>query len=112
MAELLDAPAQSVVIGRAATEAALKRDKRVATVRVLPSATNGLLPNELNGRDEPALVMTPSDSTDKSDDGLFKASKLSISAEWVDPVGLQHRLFGKRQRQPLGPCSKFSVRRG
>lgn len=86
MAKLLQAPAQSVVIGPAATEAAVKRDKRVATVSVLAFATHGLLPNELNGRNEPALVMTPSVSADETDDGLFtasEASRLSISAEWV-----------------------------
>jgi CHAT domain-containing protein len=86
MAKVLGAPGRSVVLGPAATEAALRRDKRLGSVRVLAFATHGLLPEELNGHSEAALVFSQSGAPTSTDDGLLtasEASELSLAADWV-----------------------------
>jgi CHAT domain-containing protein len=86
MAKVLGATAGNIVLGPAATEAALRADRRIASARVVAFATHGLLPRELNGSNEPALVMSVPKPTDAGDDGLLtasEASQLSIGAEWV-----------------------------
>lgn len=54
--------------------------------RVLHFATHGLVAGELNGLDEPALVLSPPDAASEADDGLLTAAEvagLSLAAEWV-----------------------------
>jgi len=86
MAQALGAPAGSVVLGPAATEPAVRADPRIAGARVVAFATHGLLPGELNGRNEPALVFSPPAVATPADDGLLSASEvseLSLDADWV-----------------------------
>lgn len=75
-----------VVLGEAATEAAVRSDRRLADARVVAFATHGLLPGELNGRNEPGLVFTPPVTASVADDGLLSASEaaeLRLDADWV-----------------------------
>ncbi|ODT86599.1 MAG: hypothetical protein ABS78_15980 [Phenylobacterium sp. SCN 70-31] len=86
MARALGAPPSSLVLGAAATEPAVRSDPRLAEARVVAFATHGLLPGELNGRNEPGLVFTPPAATSPGDDGLLGASEvaqMSFRAEWV-----------------------------
>lgn len=84
IARVLGADDGSVFLGPDATEAVVKRtDLRAG---VLAFATHGLLSGELAGLAEPALVLTPPDVPDRTDDGLLTASEiteLSIDADWV-----------------------------
>lgn len=85
LAETLRAPASSVTVGAAATEARV-RSARLADVRVLAFATHGLVAGELTGLAEPALVFTPPPTASDDDDGLLTASEaagLELSADWV-----------------------------
>lgn len=85
MRAALGAPAQSVVVGAAATEQAV-RTHGIENARILHFATHGLLPGELAGLREAALVFTPGPSQNPEDDGLLKASEiaqLKLDADWV-----------------------------
>lgn len=78
--------ADGVVLGKDATEAAVRADRRLADARVVAFATHGLLPGELNGRNEPGLVLTPPMTASATDDGLLSASEaaeLRLDADWV-----------------------------
>lgn len=86
LAQVLNAPPDSLVLGAAATETSVRADPRLNRARVVAFATHGLLPGELNGHNEPALVFTPPVSGSPNDDGLLSASEvaqMSLAAEWV-----------------------------
>ena len=86
MAKLFDAKDTVVRFGADATERALKSDRSVDRAEVLVFATHGLLPRELGGLEEPALVLTPPSAATAIDDGVLTASEvaqLSLTAEWV-----------------------------
>lgn len=75
----LAAPDQTILTGAGATEAAV-RGARLSGV--VAFATHGLMAGELDGLEEPALVVTPGGG----DDGLLTASeimRLRIDADWV-----------------------------
>ncbi|MBP8232808.1 MAG: CHAT domain-containing protein [Rhizorhabdus sp.] len=81
VAQALAAPEQSILTGKLATEAAV-READLTRASVLAFATHGLMAGDLDGLDEPALVMTPA----APDDGLLTASeimRLRIAADWV-----------------------------
>lgn len=85
LAQTLGAGADSLFLGAAASEAAVKAMDLSATA-VIAFATHGLLSGELPGLAEPALVMTPPDIATPEDDGLLTASEvagLKLSADWV-----------------------------
>jgi CHAT domain-containing protein len=86
MAGVLSAQPGTVRLGAAATESAFRADPRLGSARVLAIATHGLLPRELDGNAEPALVFTPPKTASVNDDGLLTASEaaqLKLTAEWV-----------------------------
>jgi CHAT domain-containing protein len=86
MAAALNAGNQSIVTGVAATETAVRTSGRLADSEVVIFATHGLLPEELDGLAEPALVFTPPEQASVEDDGVLSASEaaeLDISARWV-----------------------------
>lgn len=86
LARTLGASPASLVLGAAATEPAVRADSRLAGARVIAFATHGLLPGELNGRNEPGLVFSPPLTASPADDGLLSASEvaeLSLMADWV-----------------------------
>jgi CHAT domain-containing protein len=77
----LGARSRLVLTGASATEAAV-RTADLSGVGVLAFATHGLMAGELDGLEEPALVLTPAGE----DDGLLTASeimRLRIGADWV-----------------------------
>lgn len=65
-----------LLMGEAATERAL-RGEMTGAYRYLSFATHGLIREDLQGLDEPALVLTPVASDDPLDDGLFTASEIA-----------------------------------
>jgi CHAT domain-containing protein len=88
----------TVWLGQRATEANLKllsREHELARYKVLHFATHGLLADEsqaiLNGKAEPALVLTPPQdglpsAALEEDDGVLTASEvgqLDLDAEWI-----------------------------
>ncbi|WP_066968542.1 CHAT domain-containing tetratricopeptide repeat protein [Rhizorhabdus dicambivorans] len=80
-ARALAAPEQLILTGDRATEQAI-RSADLTRANVLAFATHGLMAGDLEGLDEPALVMTPAGS----DDGLLTASeimRLRLAADWV-----------------------------
>ncbi len=86
MAGVLSAKPGTVRLGAAATETAFRADPTLSGARVLAIATHGLLPRELDGNAEPALVFTPPATASANDDGLLTASEaaqLKLTAEWV-----------------------------
>lgn len=85
LAQTLGAEADSLFLGAAASEAAVKT-MDLSSTAVIAFATHGLLSGELPGLAEPALVMTPPDIATPEDDGLLTASEvagLKLSADWV-----------------------------
>lgn len=89
VAKSLGAGADSMVIGPAMTEPAVRRAK-LDRYRVLHFATHGLLAGEMSamakGKAEPALVFTPPKAASDDDDGLLTASEittLKLDADWV-----------------------------
>jgi CHAT domain-containing protein len=84
MAAALGAPGDSLHLGLAATEAAVKTSADLAQARVVIFATHGLLPRELVA--EPGLVFTPPSAASAEDDGVLTASeaaRLQLVADWV-----------------------------
>jgi CHAT domain-containing protein len=94
VARSLGSTDDSVLLGAAATEAALKAmsaSGRLADARVVHFATHGLVAGELGGLAEPALVLSPPPEGApaaglEQDDGLLTASEvaqLRLNADWV-----------------------------
>lgn len=74
-----------LLTGEAATERAVKTAD-LSRYGVLAFATHGLLANELDGLNEPALVLTPPESANEGDDGLLSAgeiAELDLAADLV-----------------------------
>ena len=85
IAEVLGAPAESVILGARASEATV-RATDLRQYRVIAFATHGILPAELKCRSEPALALTPPATATDADDGLLDSSeiaRLSLDADWV-----------------------------
>ncbi len=86
MAQALNAGNRSIIVGVAATETAVRTNDRLQDSEVLIFATHGLLPEELDGLDEPGLVFTPPERASALDDGVLSASEatdLKLNARWV-----------------------------
>lgn len=67
----------TVVIGDAATEAAVKASKALSAARFVVFSTHGLLATEVGDNAEPGLVFTPPKQASELDDGLLTASEVS-----------------------------------
>ncbi len=81
----LDAESSDIVLGAAATEAAVKSTD-LSKYRVVYFATHGLVAGEVKGLGEPALAFTVPDTPSELDDGLLTASEVSqlrLDADWV-----------------------------
>lgn len=85
VAKSLGVPRSAIKLGKAASEAAVKKEK-LDQYRVVYFATHGLVAGEIGGLGEPALALTiPNKQTDL-DDGLLTASEiaqLKLDADWV-----------------------------
>ena len=71
----LDLPDEDIYLGSQAVEAALERlntGGRLQSYRSLAFATHALINDEIEGLDEPAIVLTPTDDSD----GLLRASEV------------------------------------
>jgi CHAT domain-containing protein len=89
VAKSLGAKADSLVLGTAMTETAVKHAP-LARYKVIHFATHGLLAGDMamlsSAHAEPALVMTPPKVATAEDDGLLTASEiaaLKLDADWV-----------------------------
>lgn len=86
LAEVMGSESSAITLGAAATEEAVRTDRRIENAGVVVFATHGLLPGELDGRNEPGLVLSYPAAEKSGDDGLLGASEaaaLSLNAEWV-----------------------------
>ena len=86
MARTLGAPASSVRLGGKATEASIKTSSDISRAGVVAIATHGLLGHEIQGLEEPGLVLTPPGNPSAQDDGVLTATEaaaLDLSADWV-----------------------------
>lgn len=86
LAHALGAGPTAITLEAAATEKAVRADQRIGTAAVVTFATHGLLPGELDGRNEPGLVLSSPATATAEDDGLLSASEaadLNMNAEWV-----------------------------
>lgn len=80
-----DGSAALLLTGRAATETAVRRTD-FARYSVVAFATHGLIANQVDGLDEPGLVLTPPESPTSEDDGILAASEIAglrLAADWV-----------------------------
>lgn len=80
VATMLKAPPDAIYLGEQAREATVKRlrqSDRLARYRVVHFATHGVMTGELEGLDEPALVLTPPTAQSETDDGLLTASEVA-----------------------------------
>jgi CHAT domain-containing protein len=78
-------PTASTHLREAASEKRVK-SMDLTRYRVLAFATHGLMAGEFADYGEPALVLTPPDAGDATDDGLLGASEvaqLKLDADWV-----------------------------
>ncbi len=87
LGEALGARQSVVLTGADATEAAL-RSADLTSIDVLALSTHGLVAGELDGLDEPALVLTPTgrDNGDAGGDGLLTTAEimqLRLDRAWV-----------------------------
>jgi tetratricopeptide (TPR) repeat protein len=89
LARSLGAPRTALFLGPRATERqvrALDKSKDLAQAGVLAFATHGLMAGEINGLNEPGLVLTPPEKPSEEDDGFLAASEiatLDLNADWV-----------------------------
>jgi CHAT domain-containing protein/Tfp pilus assembly protein PilF len=85
IANTLGASDHDLLLGERASESEL-RQTQLDNYRVIEFATHGVLPGQLNGLTEPALVLTPPPNPTPEDDGLLTASKianLKLNADWI-----------------------------
>jgi len=85
MAEILNAPNDSLYLGPRATEANLKQIDLTES-SVLAFATHALVSSEIAGQSEPGIVLSPPAKSSDLDDGLLTATELSllrIKADWL-----------------------------
>lgn len=87
MADALKATKDSLRLGAADTERAVRADPTITTAAVIAFATHGLLPTDrIEGLQEPGLVFTPPQTASDEDDGVLAASevsRMSFSADWI-----------------------------
>jgi CHAT domain-containing protein len=78
-----------ILLGARATEAAMKklsREGKLAGYRVVHFATHGTLSGDIEGTNEPGLILTPPNEQSEEDDGYLSASEvaaLKLDADWV-----------------------------
>lgn len=85
IASTLKAPASSLHLREAASEARVKR-MDLTPYRNIVFATHGVLAGDFKGLAEPALVLTPPAQGSELDDGLLTAgeiAQLKLDADWV-----------------------------
>ncbi len=75
----------TTLLGSQATEKGL-RGLDLSIYRVISFATHALVAGEFNNGSEPALVLTPGDESNPSDDGLLTASEISLLSISADVV--------------------------
>jgi len=86
MARTLGAAPTSVRLGGKATEASIKSSPDISRAGVVAIATHGLLGHEIQGLNEPGLVLSPPATPSAKDDGVLTATEaaaLELSADWV-----------------------------
>jgi CHAT domain-containing protein/tetratricopeptide (TPR) repeat protein len=89
IAAAFGADGSAIHLQAAATESMVKHlsaDGTIARASILHFATHGLVPGDLPGLTEPAIVLTPPGTTVTDDDGLLTASEvttLKLDADWV-----------------------------
>jgi tetratricopeptide (TPR) repeat protein/CHAT domain-containing protein len=89
LAQSLREPRTALFLGPRATERqvrVLNTSKDLAKARVLAFATHGVMAGELNGFNEPGLVLTPPEQPSEEDDGYLAASEiaeLDLNTDWV-----------------------------
>jgi CHAT domain-containing protein len=85
VAKKLNAASSDVLLGRAASETAVKR-AQLADYRIVYFATHGLVAGDIQGLAEPSLALSLPRAPDAQDDGLLTASEvaqLRLNADWV-----------------------------
>jgi CHAT domain-containing protein len=85
VAESLGAPLKDIILGRAATETAVKR-VALSDYRVVYFATHALVAGDVKGLGEPSLALSIPKQPTGFDDGLLTASEvaqLKLNADWV-----------------------------
>jgi CHAT domain-containing protein len=85
IAAALKAPPDSLVLGASATKAGLE-SRDLSQYRVLAFATHGLLANEIDCQNEPALALSLPTNAASGAEGLLAASEivgLHLGADWV-----------------------------
>jgi CHAT domain-containing protein/tetratricopeptide (TPR) repeat protein len=89
VAQDMKADASDIHLGARATEREVKRlsaSGELAKYRLVHFATHGLLAGELEGTDEPGLILTPPVTATEEDDGYLSVSEiaaLKLDADWV-----------------------------
>jgi len=79
----------NIHLGMRATEGEIKRlseSGELAKYRMVHFATHGVLGGQLDGQQEPGLILTPPDKATAVDDGYLSASEiaaLKLDADWV-----------------------------
>jgi CHAT domain-containing protein len=85
VAQVLGVPGSDVLLGKAATEAALRK-KPLSEYDVIHFATHGVMAREVPELDESALLLSSGATADPDNDGVLSASeisKLSLNARLV-----------------------------
>jgi CHAT domain-containing protein/Tfp pilus assembly protein PilF len=85
VAQKLGVPPADILLGRNATEAAVKA-ARLGDYRIVYFATHGLVAGDIKGLAEPSLALTIPKAASDLDDGLLTASEIAqlrLNADWV-----------------------------
>ncbi len=86
---LVGARKSDIIVGQAASETTVKQlsaKGELAKYKVVYFATHGLVAGELNGTNEPGLVLSVPQKATPANDGLLTASEIStlkLNADWV-----------------------------
>ena len=89
VARQLGTSANDVLLGVEATETLIKKlskEGKLADYRVVHFATHGAVVGEIDGLNEPGLILTPPQTSSAEDDGYLSASEIAtlrLDADWV-----------------------------
>jgi CHAT domain-containing protein/tetratricopeptide (TPR) repeat protein len=89
VAQDVKADGRDIRLGSQATEREIKRlsaSGELAKYRMVHFATHGVLAGQLDGTNEPGLILTPPDKATEEDDGYLSASEiaaLKLDADWI-----------------------------
>lgn len=118
VAAALSASQDDILLGRLTTETNLKRlnsQGRLAEYRIIHFATHGVLEGEVEGAEEPVLILTPPERQSDENDGYLSASEIAafkLDADWVIMSACNTGHLGSERRSQLSVLARAFISAG